>query len=309
MRPVGQRSRRQRKHTHARSPAPCGRAARLRFCNSPLRGTDRLVKALTGFAILAVAAGCSSATSIDSEQLTIQNLLGTELAFIPRDYRDAGIAGNLSKLGLPIMLFDVHLCKADSSATTVNASGVPHDLTLTYGTSSCAIGGTLGTTYAGSIRIEDQGGSYSAKVTYSDLKRTYTIPGGSIINSLNGTVTVRANSPTTVQVEQHTTEHEIANTSVGTTEIDRVRNLTITLSDTSGHATDGVLYNPALLTLSGTVGLTYVGPDPYDLSVAVSTLVPFVPDLLCTGGFRSGQLHGDATGSHTGQVTLNYTCQ
>ncbi|MFN8574231.1 MAG: hypothetical protein U0132_19430 [Gemmatimonadaceae bacterium] len=266
-------------------------------------------KGLIAGALLAVTAACSSATSVDSDQINVQNLLGTELAFVPHDYSDAGLATNLSKLGLPLLLFDITLCRADSSATTYNAAHVPHDLTLTYGASSCGTGGTLATSYSGSIRIEDQGGGYSAKVTYNNLKRTFTLPGGGIVTTLNGTVTVRATTANLVTVEQHTTEHEIASSSVGTTEIDRVRNLTIALTDTSGHAADGVLYLPAQLTMTGTVGLTYLGPDPYDLDVAVSTPVPLVPALICSSGFRSGQLHGDATGSHTGQVTLNYSCQ
>lgn len=205
-------------------------------------------------------------------------------------------------------------CTPDSTGvSTTNAAGVPVDLTLTYSAGRCIQElGAVARATSGSIRIQDLGGRYAARVTYTNFVSGFTTAGIGTRTTVNGAVEIRGLSPTTGKIEQRYTDVQELGNATSSSRTTRIRNLDITFTDTSGvPASRFTLFGlPTRLSYAGSLSVRSERTRVDSMRMDITTPVELQPDLQCTlSGYRAGEIRAEVTGSAKVSTGLRYSCR
>jgi hypothetical protein len=265
-----------------------------------------------------LVSACSPSLSdpaLSQEESAARSLATTELMALAAA-RGGLLTGDLVALGIPTAssIPIAGLCRADSTGSgQANAAGVPQDLTLTWPADRCVSGsGLVARNITGSVRLQDLGGRYAARVTYADYDYTVTFGGGNSRQRVNGVAEIRAVDDTTGRVTLQTTESVEVVGGGGVIETTRAKALAIGFVDAAGVPRPPFSVGfPNRLTYDGTMSVVTKSPVRDDsVFLRITTPVAMEPDVGCfLSGYRAGEISAQVTGRVRTTVTLRYRCQ
>ncbi len=265
-------------------------------------------------AALAVACmSCSLTTTDISEEAEAERLIGIEFDLLAISSRLSWVSGtgNLLRFGLNsttgVLL--ALPCAADTTGVkTVNAAGVPGDVTLTYPPGRCdASSGLVRYSVTGSARIQHLADPYTFRVTYTDLEVEAATSTTRTLARVNGRVEVRATNDSTLRIDRQLVERNAFAAGGATTT--RYLDFTTVLVDPNGVVPrGGQVLNPRRISYDGPFSVVVAGAGTDSARIDLTTLASFVPDGNCSGGFSAGQVLGIASGTVNGSANVTYSC-
>lgn len=197
-------------------------------------------------------------------------------------------------------------------------NGIPDDQTTTYAANSCSfLNAGLTTTASGSFRLQDLGGLYGYRITYTNYTLNGTRGDSVVTATLNGSVEFRFVNGTSGTAADNTVQVIRQASSQGSITITRTAALTGTFTPSSGTFAIAA-YPGASMTLSGTlnigVGLTgnavqagYPTTVNFNMAVSSGTALTSPNSCLSNPGFTAGTINGALTGTWTASLRQSYT--
>lgn len=199
-----------------------------------------------------------------------------------------------------------------------NGNGIPDDRTQQYTATSCTFtsNGATGTV-SGSIRLQDAGGVYGYRLTYSNYTVSAT-KGDSVARTIiNGSFEYRYVTATTASTLDNTVVSIETRSSRGSAIITRTANLTGQFT-TTGTLASNRTFPGGTLQLNGSLGVSLAvsgdqavsgQPTTFTLDIAVATVTAMNSPSGCSTdpAFDAGALTGQVSNGATGAVRVQFT--
>lgn len=268
-----------------------------------LRPSDRKYLAF----VAAMLLGCSLETTSPLQgTVYTDGVLAAELRTMA-GLHIVSLPSDVANIVLPTTLRGfLYPCEVDSTGThDRNAAGIPIDQSRTFQCETSFQGVVI--TKRGTVLVQATGDDYAARITYTDLRTSTSLPSGDVETSINGVVDVRAVDRRTVEIREQVTERFV--TPAGSTT--RIRDLVRLVSDTADIPNRGFSLNPpASVTIAGSIRLGNSRAPGDTLQLTISTPAPLKPDLDClfVGGFRAGELRAVRMNGPPGALSLVFVC-
>lgn len=199
-----------------------------------------------------------------------------------------------------------------------NGNGIPDDRTQQYTAASCTFtsNGATGTV-AGSIRLQDAGGVYGYRLTYSNYTVSAT-KGDSLVRTIvNGSFEYRYLTATSASTLDNTVVAIETRSSRGSAILTRTANLTGQFT-TTGTLASNRTFPGGTLQLNGSLGVSLAvsgdqavsgQPTTFTLDIAVATVTAMNSPSGCSSdpAFDAGALTGQVSNGATGAVRVQFT--
>ena len=232
-----------------------------------------------------------------------------EVTRLLREVREAPSVADLTRFGLPgdVGVLQLACFPVVSGDTTRNASRVPLDQVQSWPIGRCTRSDVQVRSFSGSVRVQDLGGRFSARVTHG----VSGVLGRGAVDvqvDFTGTLEVRAVDDTTgeARIERRLAERAVAPASSATNV--RVQEFVYRWVDRLGVPRGTVGIVPARVILGGTLTRVASGATPDSVRVEFSSLTPLEPDTRCLVGYRAGEVEMRVTGTRSGITRFQLAC-
>lgn len=232
-----------------------------------------------------------------------------EVTRLLRDVREAPSTADLSRFGLPadVSVLQLACFPVISGDTTRNASRVPVDQVNLWPTGRCARSDVQVRAFSGSVRVQDLGDRFSARVTHGV---SGVLGRGSVDVQVDfqGTMEVRAVDDTTgeARVERRFSERSVAPAAPEANL--RVQAFTYRWVDRLGVPRGTIGLAPSRVLLSGALTRVTSGTAQDSVRVDFSSVTPLEPDARCLVGYRVGEVEIRVTGTRSGITRFQLSC-
>lgn len=255
---------------------------------------------------VAVTAGCSldvgqpDAPEFDADLIA-------EVTRLLRDVREAPSGADLTRFGLPAEVSALQLAcfPQVTGDTTRNPNRVPVDQVNSWPGGGCSRPAVQVRAFSGSIRVQDLGGRFAARITHA-VNGVIGTGLADVQVDFSGTLDVRSVDDTTGEARvQRRLVEQVASQSG--TEL-RVQDYTYRWVDRLGVPRSLLGVVPGRVVFTGTL-VRVTSATPRDsVRVSIATTIPLEGDARCPVGFRAGEVEMDVTGTRSGVTRFTMTC-
>lgn len=204
-----------------------------------------------------------------------------------------------------------------SGGADANSNGLPDDQTTTYAASSCSfLSSGANTTASGSFRLQDLGGFYGYRVTYTNYVLVGTKGDSVVTATLNGSVEYRYPTSSSGVASDNTVLVVRSQSSQGSITLTRTAALTGTLTPNSGpfsltsfpgtsFSVSGTLALQLVLT-GNAIQSGYPASSSFNIAMSTSNAINSPSNCASNPGFTSGAVDGALTGTWQSTLRLTY---
>ncbi len=251
------------------------------------------MRAVTSVGVVAVLA-CAGDPVAPDGLTALQQVAATEFGLVEVATRQAwtgpGVLPFIGPANVDLGL--LYLCAADTTgAEPRNARGIPARLTLAFPVGRCnrpsSFGGG-GRLLEGTIRIEDLGGSYAARVTYDRMVSISSTGVSRTEVRADGYVEVRELDDSTADVLRQLNETQEVSRANGTIRTTRGGTIRTTVRVPPGRVGRGDITVPGAHTYAGTRFVVIQGARRDSIHLEFTTVEPLTTSSACLQGPLSG---------------------
>lgn len=259
-----------------------------------------------GASLVASAAGCSLDVGRPEDPEFDADLIA-EVTRLLRDVREAPSSADLTRFGLPteVNALQQACFPQVTGDTTRNANRVPVDQVHSWPGGGCSRPEVQVRAFSGSVRVQDLGGRFAARVTHA-VNGVIGTGVSDVQVAFSGTVDVRSLDDTTGEARvQRRLVEQVASQSG--TQL-RVQDYTYRWVDRLGVPRPLLGSVPGRVVFTGTLIRVATGAARDSVRVSIATIVPLEGDPRCPVGFRAGEVEMDVTGTRNGLTRFTMTC-
>ncbi|MBL8982258.1 MAG: hypothetical protein JNL26_08735 [Gemmatimonadetes bacterium] len=259
-----------------------------------------------GALLVGVVAGCSLDVGQPDDPEFDADLIA-EVTRLLRDVREAPSSGDLTRFGLPpeVSALQQACFPQVTGDTTRNANRVPVDQVNRWPGGGCSRPEVQVRAFSGSVRVQDLGGRFAARVTHA-VNGVIGTGLADVQVDFSGTVEVRSVDDTTGEARvQRRLVAQVASQSGNQL---RVQDYTYRWVDRLGVPRSLLGPVPGRVVFAGTLVRVTPGTPRDSVRVSIATTVPLEGDARCPVGFRAGEVEMDVTGTRSGLTRFTMTC-
>lgn len=208
-----------------------------------------------------------------------------------------------------------------TGTTDTNGNGIPDNKLSTYTAANCSYpnNGTA-VVVTGTVRLEDLGGTYGYRVTYTNFNTIGTKGDSTYKTLVNGTIEYAFTSTTQARTQDNLDITLFAGSSAGSASLQRVAgSLAGTFTPSNGNILSrtaplptGTLIMSGAMTVTATATGNQIptgGPASQTVSMLISTTAPMNANIGCSldQSLNSGGMQATVGGSQTGAASVTFT--
>jgi hypothetical protein len=199
------------------------------------------------------------------------------------------------------------ICELRGDSTDSNMNGIPDDMTITYPGPNCPPDLAFGT--SGTIRVQDIGGRWGARVTYDRYVPSHISLPTRSDETIHGVMELHQLSDTTLEVHDRTSAVRTNLPSPGF-EISQNSDLRAVFIGAATVSPGGLFQrSPRRVTVEGWTTMAVAGPARDSLRFAYTTLAPLTePQVTCRSPYSAGRLQIAVSGLSSNTFTRQFSC-